>query len=141
MREGSSEKVAGKNKLPLKWADFLFDPTNKQELFEFLSNKVVDFNCPVNKKIVTTSGSTAIIRGSGRSMEPCNHEKADMRLIFHLQDVILNGCHNCLIHTVDTDVIVIVISKFNHLKLCQDNNIQVAFGIDKKFSYYHINAL
>ena len=65
--------MAGKNKLPGKWADFLHDPINKQELVEFLSNKVTDFNCPLNKEMVITSGSIAIISGSGRSMTPWNH--------------------------------------------------------------------
>jgi len=52
---------------------------------------VVDFNCPVNKEIFIISDSTAIIRGRGRSMEPCNHKEADTRLIVHLQDLIPNG--------------------------------------------------
>jgi len=95
---------------------------------------VADFNSHVNKEMVITSGSTAIIRGSGRSMEPCNHEEADMGLIVHLQDAILNGCHNCLTRTVDTDVVVIVMGEFYHLKLlCQDINIWIAFGIGKTF--------
>jgi len=64
--------VTNKNKLPVKWVDILCDPTNKQELFEFLSSKVADLNCPVNKEIAITSGPAAIIRGSGRFMEPCN---------------------------------------------------------------------
>ena len=32
-------------------------------------------------------------------MEPCNHEEIDTRLIVHLKDAILNGCHNCLNNT------------------------------------------
>ena len=116
--------MAGKNKLPGKWADFLRDPTNKQELFEFLSNKVADMNCPTSKEIVITSGSIVVIRGSSRSMEPCNHEEADTRLIVHLLDVIINGCCNCLVCTVDTDVVMIIMGKFHHFKsLFQDINM------------------
>ena len=36
------------------------------------------------------------------------------RLIVHFQDAILNGCQNCLVRTVDTDVVVIIIGKFHH---------------------------
>ena len=56
--------MEGKNKLPGKWADFLRDATNKQELFGFISKKVAAMHCPANKEIIITFGSTAIIRGS-----------------------------------------------------------------------------
>ena len=135
-------KFAGNNKLPGKWVDFLSDPSNKQELFEFLSCKVADWNCSANKHAVITSGSSAIIKGSRRSMELCNHEEADTRLIVHLQDAILNGSHKLLVRTVDTDVVVIVIGKFCHFKsFCQDVNIWIAFGVGKHFSYIHIDAV
>jgi hypothetical protein len=34
------QKVAGQIKLPWNWQDFLRDPTNKQELFTYLSRKI-----------------------------------------------------------------------------------------------------
>ena len=140
--KGLRRKVAGKNKLPGKWADFLRDPTNKQELFAFLSNKIANMDCPEGKEIIVTSGVTAIHRGNTRSMQPCNHEEADTRLIIHLEDALLNNCSNCSVRTVDTDVVVILIGKFHYLiTLCQDVNIWVAFGTGKNFAYYHINAI
>ena len=42
--------MEGKNKLPGKWANFLRDATNKQELFGFISNKVAAMHCPENKE-------------------------------------------------------------------------------------------
>ena len=134
-------KVAGKNKLPANWADFLHDLTNKPELFAFLSNQIAIVDYPENKEIIITSGATTILRGSDRSMVPCDHEEADTRLLIHLQDSLRNDCTNCMVHTVDTDVIVILIGKFHHLTtLCQNVNIWVAFGTGKNFTYYHINA-
>ena len=95
-----------------------------------------------NEEIIITFGSTVIIRGSNRSMGLCDHEEADTRLIVHLQDVILNGCRNCLVRTVDTDVVVIIIGKFHHLQsLCPNVSIWIAFGAGKDFSYYCINTL
>ena len=44
--KGIQRKVEGKNKLPGKWADFLHDATNKQELFGFISKKVAAMHCP-----------------------------------------------------------------------------------------------
>ena len=37
---GIRRKVAGKNKVPGKWNDFLRDDNNKNELFDFLSGKL-----------------------------------------------------------------------------------------------------
>ena len=43
---GVRRKVAGKNKLPGNWADFLRDTTNKRELFTFLSDRIASLECP-----------------------------------------------------------------------------------------------
>ena len=140
--KGIRRKVAGKHKLPGKWADFLRDKTNKQELFAFLSNKLATFDCPKDKEIIITSGATTLLRGTDRSMAQCDHEEADTRLLIHLQDTLLNGCTSCLVHTVDTDIVVILIGKFHHLiTLCRDVNIWVAFGTGRHFTYHHINAI
>ena len=140
--KGFRRKVAGKNKLPGNWAGFLPDPTNKQELFAFLSNRISTMDCPEHKEIIVTSGTTAVLRGSDRSMELCDHEEADTRLLIHLLDALQNGCTNCLVRTVDTDVIVILIGKFHELiTLCEEVNIWVAFGTGKNFTYHHINAI
>ena len=72
-------------------------------------------DCPEHKEIIVTSGTTAVLRGSDRSMELCDHEEADTRLFIHLLDALQNGCTNCLVRTVDTDVIVILIGKFHEL--------------------------
>ena len=133
--------MEGKNKLPGKWADFLHDVTNKQELFGFISKRKWQPRIALQNKEIITFGSTAIIRGSNRSMGLCDHEKADTRLIVHLQDAILNGCCNCLVRTVDADVVVIIIGKFHHLQsLCLNVSIWIAFGAGKNFSYYCINT-
>ena len=36
----------------------------------------------------------------------------DRRLLVHLVDVLKNGRSSCVVHTVDTDVIIILIGKF-----------------------------
>ena len=78
-------------------------------------------NCPEEKEIIATSGTTAISLGTSRSMGPCDHEEADTRLLIHLQGAIQNNCINCLVRTVDTDAVVILFGKFHHLfTLCQD---------------------
>ena len=64
--KGIRRKVVGKNKIPQKWADFLCDPANKQELFPFLSNKLANVNYPQGKEIVITSDVSCIVRGADR---------------------------------------------------------------------------
>ncbi len=140
--KGIRRRVEGSNKLPGNWADFLRDSTNKHELFTFLSSKIANMKCPERKKVVTTSDATALILGSNQSMGPCDHEEADTRLLIHLQDALQNGCTTCLVCTVDTDVVVILIGKFHHLlTLCPDVNVWAAFGTGKSFTYYYVNAI
>ena len=50
--KGIRRKVAGKNKVPAKWMDFLRDESNKQELFAFISSKIVAYDeYPEGKKV------------------------------------------------------------------------------------------
>ena len=75
-------------------------------------------------------------------MTQCDHEEADTRMLIHLLDALRNGCTNCLVCKVDTDVLVILLGKFHHLvALCQDVNVWVAFGLGKNYTHYHINAI
>ena len=113
--KGIRRKVAGKNKVPGNWQDFLQDECNKEELFEFLSHKIESFNYPEGKEVFVTSGVNVLNKGSSHVMLPCDHEEADTRLVVHLVDALKNGCRTCLIRTVDTDVVVIIIGKFFHL--------------------------
>ena len=103
--------MAGKTKIP--GPDFLRDSVNKQELFTFLSRKIESTECEEGKQIIATSGTTVISRGTSRCMQPCDHKEADTRMLVHLQDALRNGATTCLMRTVDTDVVVILIGKFH----------------------------
>ena len=53
-----------------------------------------------------------------------------------------NGSCACLVRTVDTDVIVIIIGKFRKLQaMCPAAEIWIAFGTGKNFTYFHINFI
>ena len=115
------------------WPDFLRDPTNKQELFHFLSEKISSTDCPDEKQIFITSGATVFGRGTDHCMPPCDHEEADTRIVIHLQDALENGCATCLVRTVDTDVVVILIGKYHSLiNKYPAADIWVAFGTGKE---------
>lgn len=135
--KGVRRKFAGKTKLPGNSANLLPYPTNKQELFAFLSNKISTVDCPEDKESIT-SGTTSIIKGTNRPIAPCDHEEADTRLLIHIIDALLNDCTSCLVRSVDTDVIAILIGNFIYLLLLFQ---EVAFGKGKNFTYHHINSI
>ena len=47
-------------------------------------------------------------------MSPCCHEEADSRICIHVQDALQKGASNILVSTVDTDVIVVLVSIYFH---------------------------
>ncbi|KAJ3599931.1 hypothetical protein NHX12_033885 [Muraenolepis orangiensis] len=71
-------------------------------------------------------------------MLPCNHEEEDTRIMIHQLDALEHGSSPCLVHTVDTDVVV----KFHALiTKYPAADIWVAFGTDKYYTYHHINTI
>ncbi|KAG0710839.1 hypothetical protein GWK47_021999 [Chionoecetes opilio] len=75
-------------------------------------------------------------------MPRCDHEEADTRIVVHLKDALDKGCTNCLVRTVDTDVVAILIGKYHSLtSQHQMAAIWVAFGTGKNFMYLDINAI
>ena len=62
-------------------------------------------------------------------MPPCDHEEADTRRLVHLGDALKNGCNICVVRTVDTDVVVILIGKLHYLLSINPSvRIRVALG-------------
>ncbi len=79
---------------------------------------------------------------TNHSMQLCDHEEGDTRILLHLQDALATGSTTCLVRTVDTDVVVIIIGKFHSLLIKHPAaDIWIAFGTGKNFSYMHINAI
>ncbi|KAG1688828.1 Hepatic leukemia factor [Nymphon striatum] len=140
--KGVRRKVLGKNKIPGNWNAFLCDPTNKQELFSFLSDIIATAELPSGKVVAITCGEKVEMNGGVHLMETYDHEEADTRILIHLQDALQHGATTCLVRTVDTDVIVILIGKFYYLlTICPSAEIWVAFGTGKDFRYININAV
>ena len=75
-------------------------------------------------------------------MPECDHEEADTRICVHVKHALENGCQKCLIRTVDTDVIIILIGVFfRMLDAHPFMELIVAFGMGKNFKHYNINEL
>ena len=81
---GMRREVAGRNKLPSNWIDFLHNSVNKQQLFSFLSHKLESMVRIEGKHIMTTIGTSVASAGGSYHMQACNHEEADTRILIHL---------------------------------------------------------
>jgi len=79
---------------------------------------------------------------SGHNMEARNHEEVDTRMLLYIQDALDNGATTCLVHTVDTDVVIILGGKlYVLLERHPAADILVAFGTGNNFKQIHINAV
>ncbi|KAG1654719.1 hypothetical protein GQR58_024872 [Nymphon striatum] len=98
---------------------------------------------PDGKEVFATDGAGVLASGSSQNdMCPCDHEEADTRLIIHVQNALKNGANTCVVRTVDTDVLVILIGRFHHLlTLNKDADVWISFGTGKNFTYYSVNAI
>ena len=73
-------KVNPQTKIPLKWNDFLCDPSIKIELFSLLTNTAAKQDVADKKELYITSDESVISIGNAPSMPKCNncnHEEAD----------------------------------------------------------------
>ena len=72
--EERRRKVFGETKLPRNWMDFLRDPSNKTELFDFLTTKVANYTFPQGKSVYITAAESVVAVPSTNPMPNCNHE-------------------------------------------------------------------
>ena len=139
---GVRRKVAESTKLPLNFRDFLRDPENKMELFQFLNASVSQALIPVGKTIVLTDLENVLSFGETFSLPPCNHEEADTRIMVHLAQSLRDGMTKFVIKTSDSDVVAILTSLYHQLAAEYPGlDIWVAFGFAAQFRYIHINRI
>lgn len=125
---GVRRQVASNNQLPRNWKEFLRTDENKRELFKFLANCIVSVE--VEKQIISIYGKevkSILPRDDTSSLAPCTHEEADTRMLLHVQDAVQQGYEKVVIHTVDTDVLVLAVAVFQQL--------WVAFGTGTQLRY------
>ena len=71
-------------------------------------------------------------------LAPCDHEEADTRMIPHMADAVEKGFRKILLHTVDTDVVVLAVTAAAKLDIWE---LWVAFGTAKKFRYIPVHDI
>ena len=85
--------------------------------------------CTEGKQIFATSGAAVISRGTYRCMDSSNREEADTRILVHFQDALNNGTTTCLVRSVNTDVVVIIVGKLHTLLNDHPSaDVWIAFG-------------
>jgi len=105
--------------------------------------KVVKYTFLPNKAVYVTSGESVVSVGQTSSMMlDCNHEEVDTRVVMLILHALKQGIKLIVVHTLDTDVIIILAGVFFELtgnKPLADT--WVAFGTGKNFRLCSINAI
>ena len=133
---GTRRRVASSSKLPKNWKSFLHVGDNKTELFSFLVKELQAIDVE-GKEVFSTNGEF-VLSSPPTEMMTCSHEEADTRLVLHAYHASQSGCRKIFIRTVDTDVVVLVVSTVQHLSV---DEIWIAFGAGKHFRYLPVHSI
>ena len=125
-RERNSSPSGPNNAVPKNWAEFLRINENKTELFAYLSKEIVTIS--PDKQVICTLDRNVICRQpmDKEGPTPCSHEEADSRIMVHVAHA-ANTYNNILIHTVNSDVVVLAVYAFAQLTSSL-NELWLAFG-------------
>ena len=109
--KGVCRCIAGSVPIPGNWQDFLRVDLNKKELLCFLSKALVE-SFRLDKQLVVTNGDQILCVPQQEDIHliaPCSHEEADSHMMLHVAHAVQHGGHQILVHSVDTDVVVLAV--------------------------------
>ena len=111
-------------------------------MFCFLSQKIANIDVP-DKEIYTTHLNNVLSTSnvqveSSDEIDPCNHEKADTRMLLHAAHAARHGHSKVVLQTVDTDVLVLAISQMHKLPLLE---LWLEFGVGKHYRVIPIHSI
>lgn len=133
--------MAHDTKIPKDWQKFMRNPVNKMELFEFLADGIAEKDLAQGITWYSTKGPQVVVNPCGaaslHNLSPCNHEEADTRIFVHLADAVSQGLKRAMIHTCDTDVIVLACAIFPQLKSLEELWIRHTASQQHKFIAVH----
>ena len=134
---GVRRKVTSSSLAPSNWKGFLRVDENKVELFRFLSMEIFKLS---DGEIISAydDNVTSTADEDCSLLSPSDHEEADTRLFLHVNDMARKGLTRVMIRTVDTDVLMLSISLFDDLKLCE---LWIDFGSGKHRCYLPIHEM
>jgi hypothetical protein len=110
--------------------NFFASMTTRPALFSFLAMTVADID--IDKQIITIHHTDVICtkHQDVSGLTPCTHEEADTRILLHVKDAVQQEYNKVSIRTVDTDVVVLLITSAQHF------NISDSFGYRETFSVH-----
>ena len=93
--------------IPANWEAFLRSSANKDELFCYLSECTQA--CEIGRKVIISTKDETIVSIQNdmndiECLQPCSHEEADTRILFHVAHCARQRLRKVVIRTVDTDV-------------------------------------
>ena len=100
----------------------------KTKLFELIADCVVaQFTEPA---VIATKGDNVVsnkgIHSTG--LQPCNHKKADIRILLHARNAVLSEFKKVMIVANDTDVVVVSLYAFFDLRI---DKLWIEYGSGK----------
>ena len=131
-KRGVGSRYVFKNdiEIPSDFKDnFLMNSANKHDLGHYLAEKFTDFHstttniCVHGNSILTNSNSLR----NQTDINNCISEEADQRILRHAINCAKNAFERVEVLTVDTDVLMLVISYYSHLK-SHNSSISVFCG-------------
>lgn len=112
-------------------------------MFCFVAEKISKFNSGSKEIYTTHLDNVLAAHGPDHyidEIKPCNHEEADTRMLLHVAHATKHGHQRVSIRTVDTDIVVLAITQFQHLHI---SKLWIEFGIGKQYRFIpaHLVAL
>ena len=140
--QGICSQVVGMATIPGNWQNVLHADSNKTALFSYLSQIVTQIPLLEGKQIYVTDREQVLSnprREEGATLDPCQQDEADTRMLLHVAHAAGEGHSKVLIRTVDTDVVMIAVRIFQLLDTLQQ--LWIAFGTGKSFRYLTIHEI
>lgn len=139
---GRRTRVSAKTPIPegSAWVKFLSNSNNKQDLFNFLSEKLDELTTGASYQLFTTKDNQVLSNRTSdiSTMSPSQQEEADTRMMLHLQHAAEQGHAKAYLITVDTDVVVLAIYHFKRLNMSE---LWIGFGSGKTFKEIPIHHI
>ena len=138
--ESTAKRTRVSEKVPIPkgkdWQAFLKVSENKDELFKFLSEELVNATSMSAYYLLTTKGelvlSNKVVDLSG--ITPSDHEEADTRMMLHLHHAVMDGHKKAFLRTVDSDVVVLSVHLFTTFKNLGLTELWIGFGTGKAYT-------
>ena len=124
--------------------DFLRNSQNKEDLNRSLAEKIISLHSGSQTVVVTydksiLSNDNNLI--TAERINNCTAEEADPRLVRHAMHCAEKGFHNIVVRTIDTDVLVLLISYIPYLDAVCQSNIYAMMGTGGNIDYYDVNNI